>query len=281
MRKSAPFTSIAVALSLIAPTIARADFPSGVPDRFQIQVGGTLAIMDTGASLGRKSGAVSGLIVFEDFFDIPVHKDFGRVDGSWKFCGRHYLDAGYVNIDRVGQRQIATDVDFGRYTFHAGAIVQGSFASRFIYAAYRYDFLQEDRVRISGSAGFSVERLAAGLSATGNVTDENGQAVSGEASQEGKITLPIPLIGLQLDWALAPRLAIQSYSRFFAINYAGFRGSQDDSAVRLYWYFTRNLGAGAGYDKIAINIPQISTGGYTARFDYNIQGWSFYLRGAF
>ncbi|HUK63334.1 MAG TPA: hypothetical protein VLV15_08375 [Dongiaceae bacterium] len=281
MRIRAVVFRIAVALGLLRPAVAWAGFPSDVPDRFQVQVGGTLAIMDTGAALGPKSGAVSAVLVFEDFFNIPIHKDFAQFEGTWRFGARHSLDAGYVNIDRVGQRQIDSDVSFGRYTFHAGATVEGRFASRFIYAAYRYDFFHEDRVRISGSAGISAERLVAGMSATGNITDENGQAVSGEASQEAKLPLPIPLLGLQLEWALAPRIALQSYSRYIALNYAGIRGSQTVSAVRLYWYFSRNLGIGTGFDKVAISMPQYRTGDYTARFDYNIQGWSFYLRGAF
>ena len=268
-------------LAIPESSVAAAGFPSDVPDRFQILAGGTSAIVGTGAALGRKSGAVSGMVVFEDFFNIPVHKQFGRLDGTWKFGGRHYLDAGYVNIDRTGAREIDSDFSFGDYTFHSGARVQGRLASRFLYMAYRYDFLHEDRVRISGSAGISAERIAAGVTAKSGVTDSNGQAVNGEVSQEAKFTLPVPLVGFQLDWALHPRIAFQAYSRMFSLNYAGIRGNQIDSALRIFWYPWRNLGFGAGYDKVAIGMPQYSTGSETARFAYNIEGLSLYLRGAF
>jgi hypothetical protein len=111
---------------------ARADFPVNVPDRLQIVAGGTWATVGTGVALGRNSGALSKMPVFEDFFDIPIHSQFGRIEGSWKFGGRHYLDAGYVNIDRSGARQADADFTFGDYTFHAGARMEGSFGSQFL-----------------------------------------------------------------------------------------------------------------------------------------------------
>jgi hypothetical protein len=270
-----------VPLALIGPSPVHADFPPGVPDRFQVIAGGTWATLGTGVALGRNEGALSKMLVFEDFFDIPIHSQFARVEGSWKFGGRHYLDAGYVSIDRSGARQANTDFTFGDYTFHAGARIEGSFASQFLYTAYRYDFLQEDKVRISGSAGISAERLAAGVTTTAGATDSNGNAVSGEVAQSAQLSLPVPLVGLQLDWALSPKFELQTHSRLFALDYNNFRGSQVDSAVRLFWFFHRNASVGAGYDKLSINMPQFSSGGQTMRFAYDIGGLSLYLRGSF
>jgi hypothetical protein len=221
------------------------------------------------------------MVVFEDFFNVPIHNQFGRVEGAWRFGLRHYADFGYVNIDRSGARVVDRDVTFGDYTFHAGARVEGRIASRFLYAAYRYDFLQEDRVRISGSAGISAERIAASVSATAGVTDPNGQNVAGEASQEAKVTLPVPLLGLQLDWALAPHLVLNSHTRMFSINYAGIRGNQIESTLRLYWYLHRNFGVGAGYDRVSVSLPQCTTGDQTIRASYDIAGLSLYLRSQF
>jgi hypothetical protein len=268
-------------LALVGPSSALADFPSGAPDRFLIVAGGTAATLGTGVALGRNEGALSKMLVFEDFFNIPIHSQFARIESSWKFGGRHYLDVGYVSIDRSGARQADTDFAFGNYTFHAGARVEGSFDSQFLYTAYRYDFLQEDKVRISGSAGISAERLAAGVTTSAGATDSNGNAVNGEVSQSAQLSLPVPLVGLQLDWALSPKFELETHSRLFSLAYNNFRGSQIDSAVRLYWLFHRNAGIGAGYDKASINMPQFSSGGQTMRFAYNIEGLSLYLRGSF
>lgn len=281
MRRRSAISVLALALAASSPGTVRADFPANIPDHVQILIGGTAATFSTGAALGRNSGALSKMVSFEDFFDVPINSQFARIEGSWRFGERHYVDVGYVNIDRSGSRQIDSDFTFGDYTFHAGAQVEGGFASRFLYAAYRYDFLHEDRVRISGSAGISAERLEARVSSQAGVTDPNGQTVTGGGSQEGHLSLPVPLLGLQLDWALHPRFVLQTHTRMFSINYSGIRGSQTDNAVRLLWCFHRNASLGVGYDEVSLNLPQFRTGDQTLRFAYDISGLSIYLRGQF
>ena len=281
MKRSPILLVLVVALVASSPPAARADFPAGTPDQVQVLIGGTAATFGTAAALGRKSGALSKMLVFEDFFNIPVSSQFARFEGTWRIKERHYLDFGYVNIERSGSRQIDSDITFGDYTFHAGAQVTGGFDSRFLYAAYRYDFLHEDRIRISGSAGISAERLSMTVSSAAGVTDENGNTVTGGGSQEGHLSLPVPLLGLQLDWALDPRFTFQTHTRMFALNYGGIRGRQTDTAVRMFWSFHRNTSVGLGYDQVSVDLPQYSTSDETLRFSYSISGLSLYLRGTF
>ena len=273
-------SSAALSLALMFPSLALA-FPGETPDRFTLLVGGTAATLDTQAALGPDQGGVSAMLVFEDLFNLPIRERFVRFEGDWKFGDRSYLDLGYVNVDRAAARQIETTVEFGDYIFNAGAQVEATFKSRFVYAAYRHDFLQLEQVKIAGSAGLSVARMQAGLGAEGSVTDTAGVPVSGRVTEDVEFPLPIPLLGLRLDWAVADKHVINWYARAIGIDLGNIRGSIVENGVRYFWHFHSQAAIGAGYDRLSISLPRYETDEYVARFGYTISGFSVYLKGAF
>ncbi len=259
----------------------RAGFPSEVPDRIQVQLGGTLATFDTSVGLGVKGGRLGTTVVFEDFLDLPVSKSVWRADGWWHWGDHHNLDFGYVDIDRENAHEINEDIQFGKFTFLANSRVTGRMASRFVYAAYRHDFLKLDQVRIGGSAGASVMTLEGSLSATVGLVDSTGAAVQrgGEVGED--ITIPVPLLGMQVNWAVSPRGMIEFYARFFYLNSSTLRGGMNESALRYYHFLTQHFGVGAGFDRVNINIPKFKTSDYVVRAQYTIQGLSAYARYSF
>jgi hypothetical protein len=273
--------SLALTLGAILSPPAFADFPSGIPDRLQLGIGGMQGTFATGGAFGPSDGRLGVMIVFEDALDLRVHDSFLTTDGFWRFGGRHYIDFGYVNIERHGRKVVDQDLSFGRYTFHVGSTADSWFDSRFAYVDYRYDFLQVDPVRISGSAGLNIERIAAGISATGNITDQNGNVVNGQATSESKYNLPVPMLGLQLDWALSRASVLQTYTRAFWIDLSTIRGGQSDFVLRYHWYFVRNAAAGIGFERISLNLPKYIENNEVQRFAYSIQGLMLYVRGTY
>ena len=260
---------------------AWAGFPSDVPDRFQVQIGGTLTTVDTSVGLGLKGGRLGATVVFEDALDLPESKTIWRADGLWRFGDHHTLDFGYVDLDRENSAEIAEDIQFGKYTFLAGSRVTGRLESRFVYAAYRHDFLKLDQVRIGGTAGASVMTLGASLFASVGIVDSTGTQLEGGGEVGEEITFPVPLLGLRVDWAVSQRGAIEFYARFFYLNTSSLRGGMSENAFRYFYYPLRQLGLGIGFDKISINIPKFKSSDYVVRANYTIQGLSAYVRYVF
>lgn len=269
------------AASLLLSGTADAGFPGEIPDKFQIQVAGTTATLDTQVGLGTEKGGLNATLVFEDLFNLPVHEGYFVAEGSWKCGGRSHIDLGYIDVNRTTERQITEDVEFGKYTFQSGAAVEAYFGSRFAYAAYRHDFLQLDQVRLSGSFGLSGTKLSARLSSGGGILDENGQPVVGERTSEGKLNLPVPLLGFQVEWAVSQRSVIQMFSRVIFIDVSDIRGGMSQNTFRYHYYVVRNAALGIGYDSIRCALQKYRTDDYTLRANYGIQGFTFYLRGAF
>jgi len=280
MRKLAILLGL-LSLPLLAPSPARADMPGDVPDKVRFEFGGMGANAYTDAAVGSKTAGIGATVNFEDIFDLPENKSVARFDLSWHINKRQYLDFGYVKIDRSGSRVINEDVEWRDFVFTAGAKVTAGFNTEFPYAAWRYDFLQLEQVRISGSAGIDYLGLEASLAANGNVTDANGVPVTGEVDEKVSISFPVPQIGLQLDWALTKRLALKFYNRLLYANFAGIEGSIGQSAIRFYWYFSRHAGINVGIDKDTIDLKKYTSGDTVARFRYVVQGPSLYFNFAF
>ena len=272
---------VMASIVLASAGIAQANFPQDVPERVQFQLGGIAASVDTEAGLSPAGGGVTAVVVFEDAFDIPIRDETFRFDGTWQMTGRHRLDFGYFNLDRAGARFTAADVEWGDYIFEQGAFVEAGISSSFIYSAYRYDFMQQDIVRVSGSFGISYMDLGASLAADGMVTDPGGTPIVGAVEEEGDVQLPVPLLGLQVEIALHKRVTLQFYNRFFFINGFGIRGAVNDTNINLTWFANEHFGIGGGYQRYSIDVSEYESGDTDMRFLYDIHGITGYLKFAF
>jgi len=272
--------ALVLALPLALPVRAE-DFAGDVPDRVWIDIGGQTNELRTQASVTGKAG-VGTVLDFEDVFDLPGDKTTFRLLGTARISERRrWIDFGYTKIDRSGAHVLANDVDWGDYVIHSGATVGAKFNTEFVYVAFRYDFLHEEKVRISGSAGISYMNLGMGLATDGSVDGPNGPVV-GHFSKDESIGVPVPLIGLNLDWAITRRLMLRTYNRLFRIKVGGNDGGQYDSGMHLNWYFVKYFGLGVGYDKTEVRINEINlSGDKKGKANYTVSGFGLYANIAF
>ena len=228
--------AVSIVLSGVASfSTARAeDFAGDVPDLVWLDAGWSGNEVSTNVAFVGANG-IGATIDFEQIFDMNDNRSTARMFGTARISPkRRYIDFGYVDISRSGTKVIAKDIEFGDYQVGAGANVTAKFDTAFIYAAFRYDFLHLEQVRISGSAGLTWLNLSTGLSGSGDFTDPNGnQVVAGTFDRGESVGAPVPMVGLNLDWALTRRLVVRMYSRFFRLNIDSFSGGLNESGMRL------------------------------------------------
>jgi hypothetical protein len=258
-------------------------FAGDVPTLVWIDAGWTANDVGTSVAFQGKNG-VGATIDFEEIFDMNPHRSTARMFGTARISpARRYIDFGYVAIDRSGTRVIDREIEWGDNIIQAGADLTAKFNTAFIYAAFRYDVLHLEPVHIAGSAGLTWLQLSTGLSGTADYTDPDGVFHPAEAfDREGSAGAPVPMVGLNLDWALARRLVVRGYSRFFRINISEFDGGLFESGIRLNWYFAKNFGLGLGYDRTDLKIDELKVGnGNIVKADYGFSGFALFVSLAF
>ncbi len=259
------------------------DFAGDVPDRVWIDAGWSINQLTTDASMTGKKG-VGVAVNFEDVLGLNENRSTFRMLGRVRISPkRRWIDFGYVDITRSRSKVLDRDVTFGDYTFQAGGEVTSKFDTQFIYVAFAYDFLHEEKVRISGSAGLTAIRFSTGVAGQANfVLDPDGNPVTTDVDRAGSATAPVPMVGLNLDWALTKRLVARGYMRFFKLNLSEFDGGLYENGVRLNWYFVKKFGLGVGFDKSDLRIDELKVGqGNVAKANYTVTGLGIYATLAF
>jgi hypothetical protein len=257
-------------------------FAGDVPTLVWVDAAWTANDVGTSVALQGENG-LGATIDFEEIFDMSPHRSTARMFGTARISpNRRYIDFGYVAINRSGSRVIDKDIQWGDNNIQAGADLTAKFDTGFIYAAFRYDFLHLEQIRISGSAGLTWLELSTGLSGTGTYTPVGGVPITGSFEREGSVGAPVPMVGLNLDWALARRLVVRTYSRFFKINVSAFDGGLFESGIRLNWYFAKHFGLGLGYDRTDLKIDELKVGdGDIVKADYGFSGYGLFINLAF
>lgn len=263
-------------------TVRAEDFAGDVPTLVWVDAAWTRNDVGTSVALQGKNG-LGATIDFEEIFDMNANRSTARMFGTARISPkRRYIDFGYVAINRSGTRAIDQELQWGDYLISANTDVTAKFNTGFIYAAFRYDFLHLEPVRISGSAGMTWLELSTGLSGTGTYTPPDGVPTTGSFNKEGSVGAPVPMVGLNLDWALARRLVVRTYSRFFRINVSAFNGGLFESGVRLNWYFAKHFGLGLGYDRTDLKINELKVGdGNVVKANYGFSGAGLFINLAF
>jgi hypothetical protein len=258
--------------------------PEKAPDRWRIDIGGYRPSTFTEASLASTDVGLGAVVNFEDLFNMPSTQNVFRATAIWRMAKRQYLDFGYVALNRRGENTLDQDLTWGDKVIKANSDVSTQFRTQFPYAAWRYDFLQLDKVRISGSAGISYLGIKTSVAATGDIRDTSdpNTTVSGTLDRDFSINFPVPQLGLQLDWALTRTLALRMYIRTLYIDYQStFKGGISERAIRLYWYMSKHFGLAGGLEQQSIDIKQFVSGDAKMRLRYEMSGLAGYLTFAF
>lgn len=275
--------SLAILLILLVMIAlpARADFPEGIPDKIRFGAGGMWTVNSTSGAVGREQGGVGVYVNLEDVFNLPGERNVFAGTAEWRVKGKHSIDFGYTGVNRESSRVIEQNVEWGNYVFTGGAKVDFKWNLRFPYVAYRYDFLNSKKVIIGGSAGISYFGLTSGLQADGGVTDLEGNPVTGSINEGTSLNFPVPLVGLQLDWAFAKRFALRTYMRFLYIDVSGFKGSHRMTGMIVDYFPTKHFGIGVGYNNILLDLKEFTSGDKKGKAAIGVQGFSLMLKGTF
>jgi len=270
--------ALLAATSLVQAQLTPAQ--SLIQDKFNLNLGGFILGTDVNAHLNGQSTTNP---------DVDVDRTFGtggdatriRADALWRITPQHHLRFLWFNNTDTRSRAIDRDFAWGDYTFKAGADVESKTKFQIFEAAYEYAFYRTPDLELSGSIGVHYMRLSQQFSGTATFTDANGVTTAASfVRKENSVPVPLPVIGFRAAWAFAPNWVLEGQGQVFKADIGGYDGRVTDLRAGVTWMFSRNFGAGLGYNRFSMNV-ETDKENFDGRIRFGYSGALLYLTGTF
>lgn len=220
------------------------------PDtRFQIDVGGYVAFLSSSVQLGLKALGGGIIIDAEKAFGLESNQsvffaDFGVSLGKNL---KHHLEAGFMFSRRSAFKIITEDIYIDDIFIPAETKVETTFNFDVYRLEYLYSIVKERRTEVQLGAGFFIMPLQF-------ETVIKTPGLNFNLPARADITAPLPVVELQLEIALSPRLILNQELALMYLKIGDFEGDITSFQLNLRYLIAKNIGIGAGWNKFDLNV---------------------------
>jgi hypothetical protein len=228
----------------------------GDPERLYLALGGYAVAMDSTVRLSGGGGVAADLDL-ESILGLDDKRNTGRLDGYWRFAPRHRLDFAYFYSSRNGLRSLAEGFDWGGVRYDVDAEVRSEFDSQYLKAAYRFAFINDNRIEVGLSAGLATFSLDTTIEGEGTVLVD-GQPTGPTAVQrrKGSVVAPVPNVGFYAGFKLVPSLVLRQSFEYFALSASEWSARYTELRIALDWEFVPHWAFGVGWDETTLKYNE-------------------------
>lgn len=251
----APWISrAAVAVALLGIALPSAAQQDAVADRFRLNLGGFFQTFDTTVGLTRPDGTGGGEVDLQDVLGTDSRQTNLRADGYWRFGPHGSLQFAYRGWNLRNSRTIDRDFTFGDKTYHAGADVDSQLRVSVADLYYGYSFVHNSYGELGLGLGLSAYFTKVSISANGTITGPGGTASGSFDETQRSLVAPLPALLVFFRYSLYPTLFVYGRAKGITGTIDGYHGEMFDGIAGLEYFFTRNVGLGAGYEYVDIKF---------------------------
>lgn len=213
------------------------------PDKWTIRAGAYIIDnADTSVAVFNDVG-IGGGINFTDTLGGEDSDTVPRLDVLYRFNKKHAIDFSVFSVDRQGSTTLTVDLDIGNETFFASETLNSDIKYTLYRVGYNYSFYHSDKVEL---------RLTAGL----NITDYElkFETVSGGRLEKADVSVPLPLFGLRMGYAITPKWYVNYVAETFFIEIEdAFKGSLFSYELNTEYRLFKHFSLGAGVARIGVD----------------------------
>ncbi len=241
---------VSLVMTISAPGLGQRPALSERPvldvSRFSIEAGGYLANVSSNIRLGAEELGLGLDIDFEQALGLETTAltYYGSFTYRFSKNRRHGARVRYFEITRSATKVLAADIEIRDLVFTVGTEMGSSFSLRVINTDYSYAFLQDERVRISGSFGLFIMPMRFSFRA-----DDNKETFS-------DFVAPLPAFGLDSYFLLSRKFSLNQGIHIFYLRIDKVEGRMTDLYVNLEYKPIPRLGVGFGFNSFNIDIRQ-------------------------
>jgi hypothetical protein len=249
-------------------------------DRFVFNLGTYVVSSNTNGGLNGAANTNGQSIDFDHTFGLDTNATRWRFDGLWRITARNHVRFSYFDDDTKKTRTIDRDIVWGDYTFLANGAVTAEVKRSVYMLNYEFAFLRGRNYEVVGTAGVHFDDLTLKLSGNATVTVNGVQQPASFANKSSAIPAPLPVLGVQGDWAVSPHWIVDGTLQALKIKYQAFNGDWVDFKAGVTYMFSDHFGIGAGFERWETHAD-VSKASFNGRLNYGYQGGLIYFKGGF
>jgi hypothetical protein len=249
-------------------------------ETFKISLGYYRPNFNSRVAVGVSGGTPPGDISPEQDLGLDHNLAGARLDGYWRFADRHRIYFGYYQLNRSGSKTLDHDIgpidipSLGIYeTINVGSTVNLDAKWEIAILGYDYSFYKTEDLEFAGMIGVNVAQLGTKLSGT-FYTSTYPLGVSGSTAGS-TLTVPMPVIGLNGDWAIDDRWRMRAHAAAFKITINNIDAKVVDAAVAGEYRVWGNIWGGLGYTLLNASAEK-NDGSSDASLDWRTGGPPLY-----
>jgi len=216
----------------------------------------------------------------EGQLDLPTTEIVANLMALFRITGRSYLVGEYSRFRRSSERPLVQEsVVIETDTVSIDAQSAARMDYDFVNIGYAYAFHRDEHSLLLGKLGFHIFNMAAGFSIEGDLL-VNQDPYSGELSDQTDFVAAFPLLGVILNFQIAPRWLVQNLVDFVYLPFGDSQAVAFSTLVAGRFMFNRTVGIQAG---ISYNFERVKhkEDGVTQEIEFDFSGLTANLYLAF
>ena len=214
------------------------------PDRWMVRVGAYfINHADSSFSINSDIGGLGTNIDFDKTLGGEDRATIPRLDAYYRFNHRHRIDLTIFSVDRTGTRTVAFDppLQIGDETF-SGETVNSELKYTLYKVGYVYSFYHSPKVELGVAAGLNITSY-----------DLKIETASGGKVETADTTLPLPVFGLHMGYAITPKWYVHYLAETFFVEVNNsFKGGVYNYGVTTEYKLFKHLALGGGFARIGM-----------------------------
>jgi hypothetical protein len=224
-----------LATALGAPEAAAQD-EKWRQDRFYLGLGLYRPNFDTRVRVDEANTGISGtLLNLEKDLDLKDRKTQFTLNTHFRFAKRHAIELEWVDLKREDETTVGFSFTYDGELIDLNEDIVTTFNTEVIRAAYRFSFINSERMELSAALGLHVTDLEVGVNLVGEEADFND------------VTAPLPTLGAAWKYHFNDQLTFHIRGEWLDVKIDNINGSLTAGLAELTWYPARNFGVGLGY----------------------------------
>lgn len=228
-------------------------------DTFYLGAGVYAPTTSTTARLNSNTLGVGASVDFEKTLGLESDKTVPSFLVRWRFTERWRVEAEYFELNRSGDKDLRTDIQWGDAVFPVGSQVTSKFDFSDTRASVGYSFFKTVDKELGVAFGTHVTHYNASVEA------------NGIGAQGGAVTAPLPVLSAYGQFALTNEWAISSRLDRFSLSYDDYSGSITSMAMDVLYQPFRHVGFGFGYRGMFIELT-VERDAWTGEIEQSYQG---------